>query len=217
MITGMVSGTEAAEIFVQVQACSAPATTASARCCSRRRTGRIRSAYDIVRGVPDIADIGIGQGQLVNLLTRHQATRKVQAYDFRKHSKLIEPEAGSYTFQTWDITKTPPFEPPPVDVVVAMEVLEHIAIAALPAVIARLRAMARHGALLITVPYRETAPLYHHDKPHGHKQSFDDTKIERLFGPSCLFSTTAHSQVVLRLDARRGTQGPISPNRRFQV
>ena len=66
--------------------------------------------------------------------------------------------------------------------------LEHIAIAALPAAIARLRAMAHHGALLITVPYRERAPLYHHDKPHGHKQSFDDTKIERLFGPSCLFS-----------------------------
>jgi len=149
---------------------------------------RTRLAYDILDGVPDVADIGIGQGQLVNALARRPGVRKVHAYDFRKHSKLIEPETTAYVFRTWDITETPPFEPPAVDVVVAMEVLEHIAGDVLPDVITRLRAMARHGALLVTVPYRETPPLYHHDKPHGHKQSFDDAKIARLFGPNCRYA-----------------------------
>jgi SAM-dependent methyltransferase len=150
---------------------------------------RTRIAFDIVEGIPEIADIGIGQGQLVNLLARHPAVRKVHGYDFRKHSRLIEPDAGgAYAFRVWDVTKAPPFEPDPVDVVVAMEILEHIPVAALPGVLRRLRAFARTGALLITVPYREKPPLFHHDKPHGHQQSFDDEKIETLFGPGCLYS-----------------------------
>jgi cyclopropane fatty-acyl-phospholipid synthase-like methyltransferase len=149
---------------------------------------RTRLACDILDGVADVADIGIGQGQLVNALARQPGIRAVHAYDFRKHSKLIEPETGSYVFRAWDITEPPTFEPPAVDVVVAMEVLEHIAVDALPAALARLRGLARHGALLITVPYRETPPLFHHDKPSGHKQSFDDAKIERLFGPNCRYA-----------------------------
>ena len=74
MITGMVSGTEAAEIFVQVQALFRTRDDRFGKVLfSKADWERTRLAYDIVRGVPDIADIGIGQGQLVNLLTRHAA------------------------------------------------------------------------------------------------------------------------------------------------
>jgi hypothetical protein len=69
-----------------------------------------------------------------------------------------------------------------------MEVLEHIRVSAVPAVFGRLRAMSSQGAVLITVPYREKEPLYHQGQRHGHQQSFDDAKIERLFGPGCLYT-----------------------------
>jgi len=150
---------------------------------------RTRIAFDLLRGVPRVADVGIGQAQLVNLLARCPETRRVTGYDFRDHSLRLDPPASPrYAFRVWDVTT--PLEPPPepADVVVAMEVLEHIAEAEVPAALGRLRAISPTRSVLITVPYRETAPLFHHDKPHGHKQSFDDAKIAALFGPGCLFA-----------------------------
>lgn len=150
---------------------------------------RTRIAFDLLRGVPRVADIGIGQAQLVNLLARCPETERVVGYDFRVHSTRIDPPATPrYGFRVWDVTRSLEPPPEPADVVVAMEVLEHIAVAEVPAVYARLRALSPDRAILVTVPWREKHPLYHHNKPTGHKQSFDDAKIETLFGPGCLYS-----------------------------
>lgn len=150
--------------------------------------GRTRIAFELLYGIPEVADIGIGQGQLVNLLARDPALRKVHGYDFAKHSKLLEPAWSSrYRFHLWNITQPAKMALERVDVVVAMEVLEHISVPALPEVLERLRSLSRRRTVLISVPYQESEPLFHHDKPHGHKQAFDDEKIEDLFGPDCLY------------------------------
>ena len=133
-------------------------------------------------------DIGIGQGQLVNLLCATPSVERVHGVDFRRHSKLIEPDSGKFTFHQWDITEPLDAPPPAVDVVVAMEILEHVAVDAFDAALARIRALSRTGSILVTLPWREREPLYHHDKPHGHQQSFDDAAIESLFAGNMIYS-----------------------------
>jgi 2-polyprenyl-3-methyl-5-hydroxy-6-metoxy-1,4-benzoquinol methylase len=150
---------------------------------------RTRLAFEILEGARTVVDIGIGQAQLVNLLARCPDIRKIYGFDFRNYTTRIDPPAnGRYDFRVWDITRPLNNPPEPVDVVVAMEVLEHINVPVVPVVFERLRAMSSQGAVLITVPYREKEPLYHHDQRHGHKQSFDDARIEELFGPGCLYT-----------------------------
>ena len=150
---------------------------------------RTRLAFEMLEGARTVVDIGIGQAQLVNLLARCPDIHKVYGFDFRNYTTRIDPPAnGRYDFRVWNITRPLKDPPDPVDVVVAMEVLEHIDVAVVPAVFERLRALSSQGAVLITVPYREKEPLYHQGQRHGHKQSFDDAKIEELFGPGCIFS-----------------------------
>ncbi|MBP7003015.1 glycosyltransferase [Amaricoccus sp.] len=150
---------------------------------------RTRLAFDMLEGVERVADIGIGQAQLVNLLARTPEVRRVVGYDFRNYGARINPPRNDrYDFRVWDITGPLDPAPEPADVVVAMEVLEHIAVDRFDDVLGRLRALAPDRAIFVTVPYKERHPLYHHDQPHGHQQSFDDAKIEALFGPGCLYS-----------------------------
>lgn len=150
---------------------------------------RTRLAFEMLEGARSIIDIGIGQAQLVNLLARCPDVTKVYGFDFRNYTTRIDPPAaGRYEFRVWNITRPLDDPPEPVDVVVAMEVLEHIDVPAVPAVIERLRGLSSQGAILVSVPWREKEPLYHQGQRHGHKQSFDDAKIEELFGPGCLYS-----------------------------
>jgi glycosyltransferase involved in cell wall biosynthesis/polysaccharide pyruvyl transferase WcaK-like protein len=150
---------------------------------------RTRLAFEIIEGARSIVDIGIGQAQLVNLLARCPDVEKVYGFDFRNYTTRIDPpSAGRYEFRVWNITRPLDNPPEPVDVVVAMEVLEHIDVPVVPTVIERLRGLSSQGAILVSVPYQEKEPLYHQGQRHGHKQSFDDAKIEELFGPGCLYS-----------------------------
>jgi hypothetical protein len=155
---------------------------------SRHDWARTRIAFDILAPARTVVDIGIGQGQLVNLLGACPRVERVQGVDFRRHSKLIEPESAKFSFHQWDITR--PQEAPlePADVVVAMEILEHVAVEEFGAALRRIRALSCSRSVLVTVPWRERAPLYHHDKPHGHQQSFDDARIEELFEGRMLYS-----------------------------
>lgn len=155
---------------------------------SRHDWARTRIAFDLLAPARTVVDIGIGQGQLVNLLAVCPWIEHVQGVDFRRHSKLIEPGSARFSFHQWDITRPPDAPLAPADVVVAMEILEHVAVDAFAAALRRIRALSRSGSILATVPWRERAPLYHHDKPHGHQQSFDDARIEELFAGRMLYS-----------------------------
>jgi len=149
---------------------------------------RTRLVFELLEGATSVVDIGIGQAQLTNLLARCTDVERLYGYDFRDYATRIDPPpTRNYQFKVWDITKELDERPEAVDIVVAMEVLEHIDVKSVPDVFARLRSMSSAGAMLITVPYQEKEPLYHHDRKHGHKQSFDDAKLERIFGP-CLYS-----------------------------
>ena len=87
------------------------------------------------------------------------------------------------------MTKPPDPPLPPADVAVAMEIFEHVDVDKVEGALARIRRLSRSGTVLVTVPFRERAPLYPHDQPHGHKQSFDDARIEAVFGPRALVSS----------------------------
>jgi hypothetical protein len=116
---------------------------------------------------------------------------RVWGVDFHRHSKLIEPASDRFSFRQWNVTEPPETPLPPADVAVAMEILEHVEIDKVAGAVARIRGLSRSGTVLVTVPYRERPPLYHHDKPHGHKQSFDDARIKAVFGPRALVSDYA--------------------------
>ena len=148
---------------------------------------RTRIAFDLLAPARTVVDVGIGQGQLVNLLTACPSIEHVHGVDFRRHSKLIEPAGDKFSFHQWDVTMPPDKPLPQVDVVVAMEILEHVPTDKFAAAVTRIRALSRSGSILVTVPWRERPPLYHHDKPHGHQQSFDDPAIEALFSGRMLY------------------------------
>jgi hypothetical protein len=160
---------------------------------------RTRIAFDLLVGVRSVVDVGIGQGQLVNLLADCPGMERVCGVDFVRHSKLIEPASPRFSFRQWDVTEQPDPPLPPADVAVAMEILEHVDVDKLAGALARIRGLSRSGTVLVTVPYRERPPLYHHDKPHGHKQSFDDARIEAVFGPRALVSNYAEKWYLVML------------------
>lgn len=149
---------------------------------------RTSLAYDLVKICPNIMDIGIGQGQLINLLSSTPSTERIVGVDFQKHTKLLIPDYKKFTFLQWDVTKECPLDHKPFDIIVAMEVLEHIDVEKLEGVISRLSDISKHRQLLATVPYMEKEPLYHHDKRHGHKQSFDNEKILSYFPTGSIIS-----------------------------
>jgi hypothetical protein len=172
---------------------------------------RTRIAFDLLEGARSIVDVGIGQGQLVNLLLACPETERVCGVDFQRHSKLIEPEDPRFSFRRWNVTE--PADPPiePADVAVAMEILEHVEVEALADALARIRALSRSGTVLVSVPWRERPPLYHHDRPHGHKQSFDDAAIARIFGPA-LVSTHAERWYLLLLSEHVEAHRLLAPD-----
>jgi hypothetical protein len=164
---------------------------------------RTRIAFDLLEGARSIVDVGIGQGQLVNLLAGCPETERVCGVDFRRHSKLIEPTGTRFSFRQWDVTEPPDPPLPPADVAVAMEILEHVEVGKVAGALERIRRLSRSGTVLVTVPYRERPPLYHHDKPHGHKQSFDDARIKAVFG-AALVSNYAEKWYLVMLSDHVG-------------
>lgn len=148
---------------------------------------RTKIAFDILKSAKRVADVGIGQGQLVSLLAEKSNTKSVIGIDFRRHSKLLEPSHPNFEYIEWDITTEIP-DIPTVEIVVAMEVLEHVAVDKVSDALRALRQLSHTGTILVTVPYKEQHPLFHFDKPYGHKQSFDDRVVERIFGGNMIYT-----------------------------
>jgi ubiquinone/menaquinone biosynthesis C-methylase UbiE len=137
---------------------------------------RSAAALEQVAG-PDVLDVGVGPGQIFNLLARDPAVDRLVGIDIRWNKKLIRPERG--TLQIASIFRLP-FPDASFDTVLCMEVLEHLETIEFPKALSEIRRVCR-GTLVATVPYQEPEPLWWHDRPGGHRQQFSEEKIDRWF------------------------------------
>ena len=149
---------------------------------------RTKMAFELCGQASKIIDIGIGQGQLVNLFCELSNTSQVIGVDRVQHSKHLAPASEKYQFVSLDITQNFPENLMKSDVTIAMEIFEHIDKDKVVDAINRARNSSKNGLLFASVPYQEEYPLYHHDKPFGHKQSFDDNKIIECFGENVIWT-----------------------------
>jgi SAM-dependent methyltransferase len=149
---------------------------------------------DLVRILPawrsTLLDIGARDGFISSLLADH--FRRVTALD------VVMPqfERGRVTLVQGDVTHLA-FADNSFDVVCCLEVLEHIRPDVLPVACREIARVARHG-VIIGVPYRQDLRIGRTtcsscgrvNPPWGHVNSFEEHKLERLFGSMQLTSTT---------------------------
>jgi 2-polyprenyl-3-methyl-5-hydroxy-6-metoxy-1,4-benzoquinol methylase len=137
---------------------------------------RCRAALAEITG-PEVLDIGVGAGQTFNVMARDRAIERLVGLDVVWNKKLIRPERG--TLELGTIFRLP-YPDASFDTVLCMEVLEHLETIEFPKALHELRRVCR-GTLVMTVPYEEPEPLWHHDRKGGHRQQFSEEKIERWF------------------------------------
>jgi len=155
---------------------------------SRNDWLRTKTAFALLGKARKVIDIGIGQGQLINMFCEAPYTSHVVGIDRVKNTKLIPPKSEKYEFVSLDITKPFPADLMKSDVTIAMEIFEHLDVHKVDRAIRSSRASSRYGMLFASVPYQEKHPLYHHDKPFGHKQSFDESKVRECFGEEAIWT-----------------------------
>ena len=95
------------------------------------------------------------------------------------------------------------------DFVNAQEVLEHISVKNLPDVVLFLSEISEKG-VLFSVPFCEKEPLYHFDKPHGHKQSFDEEKLNQIFQGSIFVPIVNDAWWLGYMSSRLGASGKVA-------
>ena len=137
---------------------------------------RFRLALARLRG-PAVLDIGVGAGQPFNVLARDRSIERLVGIDLKRNKKFIEPPGA--TFELTSVFRMP-YPDRSFDSVLCMEVLEHLETLEFPKALHEIRRVCR-GTLIMTVPYEEPLPLWHHDRPGGHRQQFTEEKIERWF------------------------------------
>lgn len=137
---------------------------------------RARTALRHIHG-PAVLEVGVGAGQLFNILARDPALERLVGIDIRWNKKLIRPDRGELELMNiLDLR----FGDRSFDSVNCMEVLEHLESIDFPRALSEIRRVCR-GTLIVTVPYEEPEPLWHHDQPGGHRQRFTEEKLERWF------------------------------------
>ena len=137
---------------------------------------RILQAFNIVEG-KSILDVGIGNGALVNMLKKSNKFNRITGVDINKHSKLVL--LDGIEFKIMNILDLE-FKDKEFDTIVCMEVLEHLEINDFYTGLSELRRVAKNQ-LILTVPFREKEPVWWHDKPGGHRQSFGLRKLNSMF------------------------------------
>ncbi len=116
-----------------------------------------------------VLDVGFGTGEMLKLLSDY----KITGVDINLSNLQsdVPYHAEIYKMDIRDLE----FEDNSFDTVIAMEVLEHNPEEDNERMLSEIRRVAK-DRILITVPYNEPEPLY-----KGHKQSFSQEKIDRLF------------------------------------
>ncbi len=137
---------------------------------------RCEEAYALVQG-PRVLEVGVGPGQMFYALAQTDGVQDLLGLDVAWNQKLIRPEVGRLEIMNVIDLK---LEDASWDTVLCMEVLEHLDVIDFPKALHELRRVCR-GTLIVTVPYKEPEPVWHHDRRGGHRQSFPEEKIERFF------------------------------------
>lgn len=137
---------------------------------------RLAYAYELASG-DSVLDVGTGHGVLLHLLADSGKYSQITGFDIRTHSQAILREDVTYlTGSIGDANLNLPVH----DTVICMEVIEHLEEKYNEVMLRNLRAAAKKR-LVVTVPYEEPEPVWWHDKPGGHRQSFSLEKISQLF------------------------------------
>jgi SAM-dependent methyltransferase len=124
-----------------------------------------------------ILDVGTGDGVFAYALASSGDFDTVTAMDIKPYAGvLMHPRA---TFVSGSIAERN-LSLAPHDTVFCMEVIEHLTPQNAALALDNLRrASARR--LVVSVPYNEPEPLWHSEKPWGHKQSFSFRRLAALF------------------------------------
>jgi len=124
-------------------------------------------------GTRSVLDVGTGPGALLNYLKLCGDYSLVTGVDVRQYSKFVK-LTEALDFRVMNACKMT-FKDAAYDVVICMEVLEHLDDRSFFQALGELRRVARKR-LIISVPYNESLPL-----PSYHKQRFDDERLIALF------------------------------------
>jgi SAM-dependent methyltransferase len=138
---------------------------------------RIRDAYLMVDG-KSVLDVGVGNGAFLQVLHRSKRFDHICGIDVRRHSMLQLPEGVD--FRIMSATNMRAFPNGSFDSVVCMEVLEHLEAKDFYPALDELRRVTKNS-LIVTVPFNEPQPVWWHDRPGGHRQSFDRDMLEEIF------------------------------------
>jgi SAM-dependent methyltransferase len=126
-----------------------------------------------------VLDVGVGPGAFLNYLALSGRFDRVTGIDKRRYSKFV-PLAPNLDYQIMDVGKAS-FADDSFDMVVCMEVLEHLDSKTLEAGLSSLRRVAKKR-LVMTVPFDEPLPL-----PSYHLQHFDEQRIRATFPDAEIF------------------------------
>lgn len=137
---------------------------------------RILQAFDLADG-QSVLDVGIGNGALVNMLMKSDNFNRIVGIDIKQNDflELLD----NIDFKIMNVLDLS-FQDNEFDTVICMEVLEHLEIKDFYTGLSELRRVAK-DKLVVTVPFREKEPVWWHDKPGGHRQSFSLKKLNTIF------------------------------------
>jgi glycosyltransferase involved in cell wall biosynthesis/SAM-dependent methyltransferase len=120
-----------------------------------------------------LLDVGPSMGVLLRAVSRRGLYEELSAIDIRRYPGLLDLD-GTIRFQTMSATALD-FPDGHFTAVTCLEVLEHLPQDQLPVALAELRRVCR-GTLLVSVPFREPAPL-----AKFHRIRFDESRLLELF------------------------------------
>jgi len=135
---------------------------------------RIEYISSLLPEAKSVLDIGIGNGQFLNLLISLNRFQGILGIDIMRYPKFTM-LFGSRLYQIMYASITNlPFVDKCIDVVTCMELLEHLDRQSFLAALREIRRISR--LLVVTVPYNESEPL-----PSYHKLRFTDSDLTTYF------------------------------------
>lgn len=130
------------------------------------------ATYLIPEEITSVLDVGVGPGAMLNFLTMCKKYESVVGIDIRKYSRFIEIQEG-LDFRLMNVKRLN-FEDGSFDVVICMEVLEHLELDDFERAVKELRRVTKKK-LIVSVPFEEENP------PAYHKQRFTRDNIPEIF------------------------------------